>query len=458
MKTPRHLRQIMLALLLASPLFVQNGLANVENTENLPVFADDGGEIELPDDFIIPSDVPLADAKNPQITNHIDIEDVDNLDKIANENPDIGQIIDVPLGAISPSTIAKFVKVVDTVRKEYVDNVNDEALFSNAIVGVLNQLDPYSEYLDREAFENLRLFTEGDIGSIGVQVSFHPNKKMWVFDEVIANSPASQKGIQTGYYLHQINDNKLSEEQTQQDVNQLLSGIAGTQIRLTVSDSGRRKQTITLQRSLIEQQSVLAKIDNDVLIVQIPVFQNNTHQQFMRAVSALSQPFNAVILDLRNNPGGVLSSANDIASLFMDKKVLVQVKNRDGLQEIMHTYANARLKDIPLAVIQNRYSASASEVLASSLQEHKRAKIYGETSYGKGSIQSIVPINDSEAVKLTVAHYYSATAKKIDGIGVQADYQLVSDEREWENDVLKIIQQQPRPVYYQMNTPNVQEY
>lgn len=435
-----------------SPLWLSHSLANQNFIQ------DDGGEIELPDDFVIPDNAPLADATPTalptQKASDVLIEDVDYLDKIANENPDVGQIADVPLGAISPLTIAKFVKVIDTVRKEYSKNIDDEQLFNNAITGVLNQLDPYSEFLNSEAFENLRLFTEGDIGSIGVQVSFHPEDKMWVFDEVIANSPASEKGIQTGYYLHQINDNKLNAEQTQQDINQLLSGIAGTQVRLTVSDSGRRKQTITVQRSLVEQQSVLAKVEQGVLVVQIPVFQNNTQQQFIRAVSAVDKPFFAVILDLRNNPGGVMSSANDIASLFMDKKVLVQVKDRNGLQEVMHTYANARLKDVPLVVLQNRYSASASEVLASSLQENKRAKIYGETSYGKGSIQSILPINDKEALKLTVAHYYSATGKQIDGVGVKADYQLVGNENYWEEQVLAIMSQQVEPTYYRLDAPN----
>lgn len=440
-----------------SPLWLNHSLANQNFVQ------DDGGEIELPDDFVIPDNAPLADEPKQTLPNQkpndVLVEDVDYLDKIANENPDVGQVADVPLGAISPLTIAKFVNVVDTVRKDYVDNVDDEQLFNNAITGVLNQLDPYSEFLNSEAFENLKLFTEGDVGSIGVQVSFHPEQKMWVFDEVIANSPASQKGIQTGYYLHQINDYKLNAEQTQQDINQLLSGIAGTQVRLTVSDSGRRKQTVTVQRSLIEQQSVLAKVEQGVLIVQIPVFQNNTQQQFMRAVSAVDEPFHSVILDLRNNPGGVMSSANDIASLFMDKKVLVQIRNRDGLQEIMHTYVNARLKNVPLAVLQNRYSASASEVLASSLQENKRAKIYGETSYGKGSIQSIMPINEMEAVKLTVAHYYSATGKKIDGVGVKADYQLTGNENHWENQVLAMMTQQTDPVYYRLDAPsNLQDF
>ena len=434
---------------------------DIPQTAPTDMGVDDGGEVDIPDGYPISDGVPIAEGDNaltPPADTQTPATNV-NLDKLAEENPDIGQTLNVPLGAISPTTVAKFVKTIDIVRQEYVENVDDERLFANAISGALTSLDPYSEYLDSEAFENLRLFTEGDIGSIGVQVSFHPSERMWVFDEVIANSPAAQQGVQTGYYLHQINDNKLNEEQTQQDINQLLSGIAGTQLKLTVSDKGRRKQTITVQRSLVEQQSIQAKIEKGVAIVQIPVFQNNTQQQILTAISALNQPFNAIILDLRNNPGGVLSSANDVASLFMSKKTLVQVKNRQGLQEIMQTYAHSRLPNVPLAVIQNRYSASAAEVLASSLKENNRAKIYGETSYGKGSIQSIVPINDNEAVKLTVAHYYSGKGEKIDGVGVKADEILTSSEKDWEEQVLQSVLQQPRPIFYQLDTPhNIQAY
>ncbi|ELA08345.1 C-terminal processing peptidase [Moraxella macacae 0408225] len=420
-------------------------VAEIPNEAKVPNEADDGGEVEIADDLGFVPDLSEVD--------------VDKLAQIAEENPDIGQAANIPLGAIAPSTIAKFVKMIDVVRQDYVETVDDEQLFVNAMNGVLTRLDPYSEYLDAKAFENLRLFTEGDVGSIGVQVSYHPDEKMWVFDDVLANSPADQAGIQPGYYLHQINDNKLNDEQTQQDIEQVLSGIAGTSLKLTISDKGRRKHSVNVQRNLVEQQSVQARMDQGVVIVQIPVFQNNTLQQVMRAIAGLEEPFNAVILDVRNNPGGVLSSANDVASLFMNNKMLVQIKNRNGLQETMKTYHNARLANVPLAVIQNRYSASAAEVLASALQENQRAKIYGETSYGKGSIQSIIPVNDNEAVKLTVAHYYSGKGRQIDGVGVKADVELKNGEKMWENQVLQQMLQTSRPTFYQLhNTPNVQEF
>ena len=398
--------------------------------------ADDGGEV----DIISPPPIVTNPATQP----------------IA---PASEQIQQVALGAVSPVTVEKFVKMIDIIRQNYVTNVDDESLFDNAMAGTLAALDPYSEYLDANAFENLRLFTEGDIGSIGVSVSFHADVDSWVFDDVLPNSPAAKAGIQRGNYLHQINDNKLDNTRTSQDVDQLLTGIAGTTARLLVSDKGRRKHLVVVQRTLVQQQAMSANIINGVAVVQIPVFQNNTQQQFLMALTKLNQPFSVLVLDLRNNPGGVLSAANDIASLFMNDKVVVQIKNRQGIQEVMRTHGKAQFADLPLVVLQNRYSASAAEVLASALQNNQRAKVYGETSYGKGSIQSIVPINDSEAVKLTVAHYYSSEGEKIDGVGVKPDVTLTGAETGWLDQVLADLQTTKRSNQFLLKpTPTPQSF
>ena len=385
--------------------------------------ADDGGEVD------ITSTTPMV--TNPATQPNLDTQPI---------APASGQIQQVALEAVSPVTVEKFVKMIDIIRQNYVTNVDDESLFANAMAGTLAALDPYSEYLDANAFENLRLFTEGDIGSIGVSVSFHADVDSWVFDDVLPNSPAAKAGIQRGNYLHQINDNKLDSTRTSQDVDQLLTGIAGTTARLLVSDKGRRKHLVVVQRTLVQQQAMSTNIINGVAVVQIPVFQNNTQQQFLMALTKLNQPFSVLVLDLRNNPGGVLSAANDIASLFMNDKVVVQIKNLQGIQEVMRTHGTAQFADLPLVVLQNRYSASAAEVLASALQNNQRAKVYGETSYGKGSIQSIVPINDNEAVKLTVAHYYSSKGEKIDGVGVKPDVTLTGAETSWQDQVLADLQ------------------
>ena len=398
--------------------------------------ADDGGEVDIT-------------STAPMVTNPA-------TQPIA---PASEQIQQVALGAVSPVTVEKFVKMIDIIRQNYVTNVDDESLFANAMAGTLAALDPYSEYLDANAFENLRLFTEGDIGSIGVSVSFHADVDSWVFDDVLPNSPAAKAGIQRGNYLHQINDNKLDNTRTSQDVDQLLTGIAGTTARLLVSDKGRRKHLVVVQRTLLQQQAMSANIINGVAVVQIPVFQNNTQQQFLMALTKLNQPFSVLVLDLRNNPGGVLSAANDIASLFMNDKVVVQIKNRQGIQEVMRTHGKAQFADLPLVVLQNRYSASAAEVLASALQNNQRAKVYGETSYGKGSIQSIVPINDSEAVKLTVAHYYSSKGEKIDGVGVKPDVTLAGAETGWQDQVLADLQTTKRSNQFLLKpTPTPQSF
>ncbi len=435
-------------------LFSQQTAIAEENTLGLPIFITQQS----------PANNPSSRQNQPNLVgldNDIDAggeEFVDEPSYIINENATFpvpsADIDQVELGTVSPMTIARFVRLIDTVRREYVKPIGDEHLFANAMTGVLSELDPYSEYLDKEAFENLRLFTEGDMGSIGVKVIFDNSEKQWVFNEVLPNSPAAKVGIQRLDYLHQINDNKLKDSQTQQEINQLLSGIAGTQVRLTVSNQGRRKKTVILQRTLIEQQSVQAKWVNGVAVVHIPIFQNNTAQQFIDALSRLEQPFSAILIDMRNNPGGVLSSATDIASLFMQNKLVAQIHGRQGLQETIRTHGTPRLEKIPIAVLQNRYSASAAEVLASSLQENDRARIFGETSYGKGSIQSVVPLSDQDALKLTVSNYYSGQGKKIDGIGVKADRNLLSSELYWEQQVIEYLLSQPRPSSYRLQGSN----
>nr|WP_313090594.1 S41 family peptidase [Moraxella sp. CTOTU48268] len=425
-----------------------NGVPDAADDDNLTDDgADDGGEVD------ITSTTPMM--TNPATQPNLDTQPKDT-QPIA---PASGQIQQVALGAVSPVTVEKFVKMIDIIRQNYVTNVDDESLFANAMAGTLAALDPYSEYLDANAFENLRLFTEGDIGSIGVSVSFHADVDSWVFDDVLPNSPAAKAGIQRGNYLHQINDNKLDNTRTSQDVDQLLTGIAGTTARLLVSDKGRRKHLVVVQRTLVQQQAMSTNIINGVAVVQIPVFQNNTQQQFLMALTKLNQPFSVLVLDLRNNPGGVLSAANDIASLFMNDKVVVQIKNRQGIQEVMRTHGKAQFADLPLVVVQNRYSASAAEVLASALQNNQRAKVYGETSYGKGSIQSIVPINDSEAVKLTVAHYYSSKGEKIDGVGVKPDVTLTGAETGWQDQVLADLQTTKRSNQFLLKpTPTPQSF
>ena len=410
-------------------------------------------------------DVSLSNAK--QVNNADDLSDIadmlesadqvdDSIDAVADEsalnnetdviNTDIpAEVAQVSLKAISPETLKTFVAVVDLVRREYVDTVNDEELFSNAMSGMLTKLDSHAEFLDAEAYENLRAFTEGDVGDIGIKVQYQPKVGYWVITEVVDGSPADKKGIAVGDYLHQVDEFKLGEDEESNDIEQLLTGIAGTQVDVVTSKAGRRKHTTTLQRNHNHPQVIETRLVDGMAIVRLPAFQNNSREKLLQGLIDLDAPVKGVLLDMRDNPGGVLASAVSVASLFMTNTDVVQVKGRQSDSRTLSTQGAALLDTMPVVVLQNRYSASAAEVLASSLQAQKRATILGEVSYGKGSVQSVIPLNDEQAVKLTVAHYMTASGKKIDGVGVAPDVTLTGNESTWEQQALDLLRKKALP-------------
>lgn len=330
----------------------------------------------------------------------------------------------VPLGAVSPNTLKTFVSVVDLARRDYVEEVSDEKLFENAMSGMLTGLDSHAEFLDKEAFANLQSFTAGNVANIGLSAVWQADEEHWVITDVHEDSSAKRAGVKVGDYLHQVGNTKLSDSHSENDIRQLLNGIAGTQVDIVISSAGRNKRRLTVQRNEVLKSNVEISIVGGVVIIKLPVFQNNTRQQILESLGQAGVPISGVILDVRNNPGGVLESAGAVASLFMRNQTLVQVAGRQGVERELRTEGSPLLIDLPVMILQNRYSASAAEVLASSLQSQKRALIVGETSYGKGSVQSVIPIGDGQAVKMTTAHYLTVDGKKIDGVGVVPDVAL----------------------------------
>lgn len=355
-------------------------------------------------------------------------------------NTDIpADVAQVSLNAISPETLKTFVALIDLVRREYVDTVNDEELFNNAMSGMLTKLDSHAEFLDAESYENLRAFTEGDVGDIGIKVEYQSALGYWVITEVLNDSPADKKGITVGDYLHQVDEFKLGEDEESNDIEQLLTGIAGTQVDVVTSKAGRRKHVTTLQRNNSHPQIIETRIVDGMAIIRLPAFQNNSREKLLQSLIDLDKPVTGILLDLRDNPGGVLASAVSVASLFMTDTDVVQIKSRQSDSRTLSTRGAALLEALPVVVLQNRYSASAAEVLTSSLQAQKRATVLGEVSYGKGSVQSVIPLNDEQAVKLTVANYMTASGKKIDGIGVEPDVTLSGSESMWEQQALDLL-------------------
>lgn len=353
----------------------------------------------------------------------------------------------VPLNAISPNTLKTFVSVVDLIRREYSDDKNDDELFYYAINGMLTKVDSHAEFLNADAFANLQSFTTGKVADIGITATWRENIGYWVVTKAIPNSAAVMAGIDVGDYIHQIGDVRLGVNQSQNDVAQLLNGIQGTKVDVVFSKAGRSKTTKTIERTHSTQSSIEVFVKDGIVIVKLPVFQTNTREQILNGISAVGVPVQGIIIDVRNNPGGVLDSAVDVASLFMRNQIVTQVEGRGGIERVMHTTGSALLDEIPVIILQNRYSASAAEVLASGLQTQKRALVLGETSYGKGSVQSIIPIGDNQAVKLTTAHYLTATGAKIDKIGVKPDVAFTKVDQqddatrdEWLEQALAIMQ------------------
>ncbi|MFA9485941.1 S41 family peptidase [Moraxella haemolytica] len=380
--------------------------------------------INKPSDSI-PTD-PNSLPNTPVQDNLDGVQDAVELDAL-DSKPNVLHGIDglhqgrVPLNAILPKTLKTFVSVVDLIRREYPEATTDDELFYHAINGMLTKIDSHAEFLDAKAFGSLQSFTTGKVADIGIEVSWQESVGHWVITQVASGSSADQANMAVGDYLHKIGEVRLSGSQSQNDVAQLLNGIQGTKVDVTFSKSGRSKLTKTIERTHSTESNIETLVKDGVVIVKLPVFQSNTREQILNGVAAVNVPVQGMIIDVRNNPGGVLESAVDVASLFMRNQIVTQVEGREGIERVMHTTGAPLLDEIPLIILQNRYSASAAEVLASSLKTQKRALIVGETSYGKGSVQSVVPIGDNQAVKITTAHYLTANGEKIDKVGVKAD-------------------------------------
>ena len=326
-------------------------------------------------------------------------------------------VLDVPLNAISPQTIEQFVEVIDVVRQDYVDTVNDEALFQYAIIGMLNQLDSHAEYLTPPAYDRLRAFTDGEIGQVGLQASFQPEQRVWIVDAVSPNASAYELGVRPGDRLLSVKEVTLNSSMTSDEVEQLLSGIAGSQVAVSIKNSEGQTRNLLLQRDLTKDNKLSVYVSNGVAVVRLPVMQNSTKTQLLGALRQVNVPLRGVVLDVRNNPGGVLSAATDVASLFVNDNPLIQVRNRVNPNQIIAPNGTPYLASLPVVVLQNRYSASAAEVLASALQSNG-GTVMGETSFGKGTVQEVLPLQTGGALKLTVAEYRSANGNRINGVGI----------------------------------------
>lgn len=318
-----------------------------------------------------------------------------------------------------------FASVYERVRQNFVEPVSDEQLFDNAMGGLLSRLDPYSEFLDPQSYTRLLAFAEGDIAHTGLQVK--RGTDAWQVSQIAAISPATELGIQVGDSILRI-DGKSTRTLTQQDIEQLLRGAIGSSVRVTIGRQGQRNRDLSIRRIAPESHAVRYTIRSDgIVVLSMQAFQSHTGQQILDVLEPIYQrgELRGLILDVRDNPGGLLSSAVEIGDYFLPSGLIVSTKGRGEPEQRYQAISEQRFVDVPIMMLINRYSASAAEVLAGALQDHARATIVGQTSYGKGSVQKLWPIEGGRAVKLTVSRYYTPKGRMIEGLGIVPDIVLL---------------------------------
>ena len=319
-----------------------------------------------------------------------------------------------------------FGEVLEKINKEYVDDINQSESMDSAINGLLQSLDPYSAYMSPQIFNEMQTETSGEFGGLGIEVSMESGVVKVI--SPIDDTPASRAGIKAGDYIVKINNTQVQGKSLSEAV-ELMRGPVGTSIELTIRRRGEKKAlNFIIVREIIEIQSVKADVlEKNVGYIRLTSFNENSGEQIKEKIKELEnkKKVKAYILDLRNNPGGLLSQAIRITDYFLDNGEIVSTKSRKASENKKWFAKEGDLtKGKTLIVMINYGSASASEIVAGALKDHKRAILIGENSFGKGSVQSIIPLKNNGAIRLTVAKYYLPSGKSISEVGVSPDIEI----------------------------------
>ena len=319
-----------------------------------------------------------------------------------------------------------FGEVLEKINKEYVEETNQSEGMDAAINGLLQSLDPYSSYMSPEIFKEMQTETSGEFGGLGIEVSMEAGVVKVI--SPIDDTPASKAGIKAGDYIVKIDNIQVQGKSLSEAVD-IMRGPVGSAIELTVRRRGVKKAlTFNITREIIEVQSVKSELlDNNIGYIRLTSFNDNSSEQIKKKIKKLKENknLNAFILDLRNNPGGLLSQAIKISDFFLENGEIVSTKSRKKSENRKWFARKGDITDgKTLLVLINYGSASASEIVAGALKDHKRAIILGENSYGKGSVQSIIPLKNKGAIRLTVAKYYLPSGKSISEVGVRPDIEV----------------------------------
>jgi len=324
-----------------------------------------------------------------------------------------------------------FGEVLENIKKEYVDDVDQAEMMDSAINGLLQSLDPYSAYMSPEIFREMQTDTKGEFGGLGIEIGMEAGVVKVI--SPIDGTPAADAGIKAGDYIVKIGKEQVQGKSLIEAV-KLMRGPIGTSIKLTVRRKNIKKSLeFNIVRKIIEVQSVSSKIigdENNLGYIRLKSFNENSDKQFLKSVKELEKKskIKGYVLDLRNNPGGLLNQAINITDFFLEDGEIVSTKGRK-ISETRKFFARRgdEIKGKPIVVLINNGSASASEIFAGALKDHKRAIILGENSYGKGSVQSIIPLKNGGGIRLTISKYYLPSGKSISEVGVTPDIFIEED-------------------------------
>ena len=326
-----------------------------------------------------------------------------------------------------------FSEVLDKINKQYVEEVDQGEAMDSAINGVLQSLDPYSAYMTPEMFKSMATETSGEFGGLGIEVGMEAGVVKVI--SPIDNSPASEAGIKPGDYIVKINNTQVQGKSLSEAVD-LMRGPVGSDIQITIRRIGEKKAlNFTITRQIIEVSSVKTEIKQDnVGYIRLTSFNENSSDQIKKEINKFkkNKDIEYYILDLRNNPGGLLSQAIKISDFFLQSGEIVSTKGRkDNENRKWFAKKGDIINNKTVVVLINYGSASASEIVAGSLKDHKRAILIGQRTYGKGSVQSIIPLNNNGAIRLTVSKYYLPSGDSISEVGVLPDFEIEEENNEF---------------------------
>ena len=327
-------------------------------------------------------------------------------------------------------SIQQFVQIYSIVKENYVDEKNDEALFQQAIKGLVSGLDRYSRYLSPEDYKQLLQYTEGDIASVDFELAYDSQLHQWVIRGLKENADSAKQGLRNGVSVFKIDDQELKKFNHDQ-VNSLLNGSIGSTLSLQLAPSS--KPLILVRNKKIETDIQATLLHNQVLVIKVKVFQQDTANEIKRLIEEHSSSrLKAVLLDLRNNPGGLLSAAVESADLFLNQGIIVSTKSRSEGDQQFQALPSFEFQNLKLGILINNRSASAAEVFTAAMKDHGRAWVVGDKSYGKGVVQKLFPLSNGAALQMTVSHYYTPKGQMIEGVGIQPNqpYLLQHDMKE----------------------------